>query len=65
MSDTHAETLREKAFSVLREHGPMKARKLASILGLEDARGLSMALQWDSDKQRFVNRGGKWELRFK
>ena len=47
------------AIKTLIERGPMKAKKLAGVLKLPNARSLSMQLQWSHASVRY--KGGKWE----
>ena len=51
--------LLDRAVQMLKERGPMKAKKLADALELPNARSLSMQLQWAHNRVRCD--GGKWE----
>ena len=59
MEDNQKNALRDKAYEILRQNGPMKTKKLADALGLTDARSLSMLLQWDS--KRFDYSSPRWK----
>jgi len=54
------DALLDHAFRILKERGPMKAKKLADTLGLPNARSLSMKLQYQH--ARVQNNAGKWTL---
>ncbi len=56
--NTSAAELLDKAVKMLKECGPMKAKNLASKLGLKNARSLSMQLQWAHTRVEYKN--GKW-----
>jgi len=52
-------SLLDRAVQMLKDRGPMKAKKLAADLELQNARSLSMQLQWAHDRCR--REGGKWK----
>jgi predicted transcriptional regulator len=54
-------SLVDHAVLILKERGPMNAKKLADALGLSNARSLSMRLQWSQDRVRFD--GKRWSAR--
>lgn len=54
-----AESLLDRAVQMLKERGPMKAKKLADALELPNARSLSMRLQWAHGRARCE--GGEWK----
>ncbi len=56
----HETGLLNRAIEILKEKGPMKAKKLSEIMCLENARSLSMLLQWSKEVE--LN-GGKWAIK--